>query len=157
METGLQVGEELIKRKTFKIQRAPQVWGMMMNSIDCLLSLGGPGKNRKDPWLVTHTSHLLPVAVSFLWVDFQTDKWTHVPRTNLPILSVLETSLLTWPWVRALSSIGKIPCRRKWQLNPIYIYIYIFFFFSGKSHGQRSLVGYSPGGPKSFRQDLAAK
>ena len=82
METGLQVGEELIKRKTFKIQRAPQVWGMMMNSIDCLLSLGGPGKNRKDPWLVTHTSHLLPVAVSFLRVDFQADTWTHVPRSK---------------------------------------------------------------------------
>ena len=34
------------------------------------------------------------------------------------------------PWVR------KIPHRRKWQPTPI--------FFPGKSHGQRSLVGYSP-------------
>ena len=34
------------------------------------------------------------------------------------------------PWV------GKIPCRRKWQPTPV--------FLSGKSHGQRSLVGYSP-------------
>ena len=33
------------------------------------------------------------------------------------------------PWV------GKIPWRRKWQLTPV--------FLSGKSHGQRSLVGYS--------------
>jgi len=47
MGTGLQVGEELIKRKTFKIQRAQQVWGKIMNSIDSLLSLGGPGKNSK--------------------------------------------------------------------------------------------------------------
>ena len=34
------------------------------------------------------------------------------------------------PWV------GKIPWRRKWQPTPV--------FLSGKSHGRRSLVGYSP-------------
>ena len=36
------------------------------------------------------------------------------------------------PWV------GKIPWRRKWQPIPV--------FLPGKSHGQRSLVGYSPWG-----------
>ena len=36
------------------------------------------------------------------------------------------------PWV------GKIPWRRKWQPTPI--------FLPGKSHGQRSLAGYSPWG-----------
>ena len=35
-------------------------------------------------------------------------------------------------WVR------KIPWRRKWQRTPM--------FLLGKSHGQRSLVGYSPWG-----------
>ena len=39
------------------------------------------------------------------------------------------------PWVR------KIPCRRKWQPTPI--------FLPGKSHGQRSLVGYSLPGKES--------
>ena len=34
------------------------------------------------------------------------------------------------PWV------GKIPWRRKWQPTPL--------FLPGKSHGQRSLVGYNP-------------
>ena len=34
------------------------------------------------------------------------------------------------PWV------GKIPWRRKWQPTPV--------FLLGKSHGWRSLVGYSP-------------
>ena len=38
------------------------------------------------------------------------------------------------PWV------GKIPWRRKWQLTPV--------FLTGKSHWQRSLVGYSPWGCK---------
>ena len=32
--------------------------------------------------------------------------------------------------------VGKIPWRRKWQPTPV--------FLLGKSHGQRSLVGYSP-------------
>ena len=36
------------------------------------------------------------------------------------------------PWV------GKIPWRRTWQLTPL--------FLPGESHGQRSLVGYSPWG-----------
>ena len=38
------------------------------------------------------------------------------------------------PWV------GKIPWRRKWQSTP--------GLLPGKSHGQRSLVGYSPRGRK---------
>ena len=41
--------------------------------------------------------------------------------------------------VRDLGSIpgsGKISWRRKWQLTPV--------FLPGKSHGQKSLVGYSP-------------
>ena len=42
------------------------------------------------------------------------------------------------PWVR------KIPQRRKWQPTPA--------FLPGESHGQRSLVGYSPGGHKE--QDM---
>ena len=40
------------------------------------------------------------------------------------------------PWV------WKIPWRRKWQLTPV--------FSPGKSHGQRSLVGYSPWGCKEL-------
>ena len=38
------------------------------------------------------------------------------------------------PWV------GKIPGRRKWQTTP--------GFLPRKSHGQRSLMGYSPWGPR---------
>ena len=38
------------------------------------------------------------------------------------------------PWI------GKIPWRRKWQSTPVLLL--------GKSHGQRSLVGYSPWGHK---------
>ena len=40
------------------------------------------------------------------------------------------------PWV------GQIPWRRKWQSTPVLL--------PGKSHGQRSLVGYSPWGRKEL-------
>ena len=51
---------------------------------------------------------------------------------NLP--AVQETRLDPW--------IGKIPRRRKWQ--PVAV------FLPGKSHRQRSLVGYSPWGGKKL-------
>ena len=38
--------------------------------------------------------------------------------------------------------VGKIPWRREWQSIP--------GLLPGKSHGQRSLVGYSPGGCKEL-------
>ena len=45
--------------------------------------------------------------------------------------------------------VGKMPCRRKWQPTP--------GFLPGKSHGQRSLAGYSLWGRKRVRYDLATK
>ena len=44
--------------------------------------------------------------------------------------------------LRILRWIGKIPWRRKWQPTPV--------FLSGKSHGWRSLVSYSPWGRKEL-------
>ena len=41
--------------------------------------------------------------------------------------------------------IGKIPWRSKWQPTPV--------FLTGESHGQRSLVGYSPWDCKRVRHD----
>ena len=40
------------------------------------------------------------------------------------------------------SWVGKIPWRKKWQPTSV--------FFPGDSHGQRSLVGYSPQGRKKL-------
>ena len=45
--------------------------------------------------------------------------------------------------------VGKIPWRRKWQPTAV--------FLPRKSHGQRSLAGYSPWGHKKVRHDLATK
>ena len=47
------------------------------------------------------------------------------------------------PWV------GKIPWRRAWQPTPV--------FFPGKTHKQRSLMGYSAWGGKRVRYGLVTK
>ena len=47
------------------------------------------------------------------------------------------------PWVR------KIPWKRTWQPTPV--------FLPGEPHGQRSLVGYSPWGRKSWTWKLKVK
>ena len=47
------------------------------------------------------------------------------------------------PWV------GKIPRKRKWQPPPV--------FLPGKTHEERSLVGYSSWGHKRVGHDLATK
>ena len=49
-------------------------------------------------------------------------------KIHLPMQKMQE--MLAQPWV------GKTPWRRKWQPTPV--------FLPGKSHGQRSLMGYSP-------------
>ena len=57
---------------------------------------------------------------------------------NLP--AVQETPRFD-PWV------GKISWRRKCQRTPVFV--------PGKSHGQRSLVGYSPRGSQKSRTQLS--
>ena len=61
--------------------------------------------------------------------------------------AVKESASMQETKVRSL--VGKMPWRRKWQPTPL--------FFPGKSHGQRTLVGYSPCGHKRVRHDLATK
>jgi len=42
-------------------------------------------------------------------------------------------------------SVGKIPCRKKWQTTPV--------FLPGKFHGQRSLADYSPKGSQRVKHE----
>ena len=63
-------------------------------------------------------------------------------------LSGKESTCQCWrlrfsPWIR------KIPWRRKWKPTPV--------FLPGKSHGQRSLAGYSPWGCKTVGHNSATK
>ena len=51
-------------------------------------------------------------------------------------------------WIRGFDLWArKIPWRRKWQPTPV--------FLSGELHGQRNLVGYSPGGRKELTEWLS--
>jgi len=80
-----------------------------------------------------------------LWVSWESSggKWFKVGQRT-PMAEILGKLLLLflcfdlchYHWV------GKIPWRRKWQPTPV--------FLPGKSHGQRSLVGYSPWGHKEL-------
>ena len=81
---------------------------------------------------------------------FQSLMCTQVPGSCLNAeglcgrLSGKESAYQSWrlrrlgfdPWG------GTIPWRRKWQPTPV--------FWPGESHGQRSLVGYSPWGRKEL-------
>ena len=58
---------------------------------------------------------------------------------NLPVNAGDEGETDSIPRIR------KIPWRRKWQPIPV--------FLPGISHGQRSLVGYSPWGSQKVRHD----
>ena len=60
---------------------------------------------------------------------------TNIKEDGLMVIASLVTQRLGFdPWV------GKIPWRRKWQPTPLLL--------PRQFHGQRSLVGYSPGGCK---------
>ena len=45
-----------------------------------------------------------------------------------------------------INNVGKIPWRKKWQLTQVILPV--------KSHGQRSLVGYSPWGHQGVGHDF---
>ena len=73
--------------------------------------------------------------------NYQTNKWTKGSSVvkNPPATQVM--------WVCFLD--GKLLWRRKWQPSPVLL--------PGKSHEQRSLVGYSAWGHKRIGHDLSTK
>ena len=111
-----------------------------------------------DAILLSCLSFLLVGRRSRNWDCFH---WIHHPKStvqksNLGILSVVE---LPW-WLGKRSAcqcrrpwfdvwIGQIPWRRKWELTPLFLF--------GKSHRQRSVVGYNLWGHKRVGQNLVTK
>ena len=80
---------------------------------------------------VMNLNRILPWNEQIVQSNKRESMWK-LPRC----LSGKESSCTFDPWVR------KIPWRRKWQPTPV--------FLPGESHGQRSLVGYSPLGCKEL-------
>ena len=56
--------------------------------------------------------------------------------------SEVKASACTAGDLGSIPGVGNIPWRRQWQPTPV--------FLPGESHGQRSLVGYSPRGCKEL-------
>ena len=57
-------------------------------------------------------------------------------RGSFPGVSDSKGSAYNAGNLGSIPGLGKFPWRRKWQPTPV--------FFPGESHGQRSLMGYSP-------------
>ena len=74
----------------------------------------------------------------------------HIPISIVLWSSVVAQKVKRLPTMRRPRfdpCVGNIPWRRKWQPTPV--------FLPGKSHGQRSLVGYSPQGRQDWATSLS--
>ena len=111
------------------------------------------------PWTITHQA---PLSLGFsrqeYWSGLPCPPPRDLPHPGIEATPPMSLALqvdslprLPW-WLRQLSVclqwgrpgfdswVGKIPWRRKWQSTPALL--------PGKSHGWRSLIGYSPWGRK---------
>ena len=105
--------------------------------------LRGMVKKKKELWIFPGHVSEKGLEINMLSI------WTLVAQRLKRLPSMRETWVSSlgredplespWsPWVPSL--VGRIPWRRKWQPTLV--------FLPGESHGQRSLVGYSPQGRK---------
>ena len=74
--------------------------------------------------------------------DWATFILTHIPRSAIVSGGLLVKNPPAMQEMQIQSLGQEVPWRRTWQLTPV--------FLPGKSHGQRSLVGYSPWGLKEL-------
>ena len=88
---------------------------------------------------------MLSISLPDIFKQMETSTFEEVnlslPLTSFLVAQKVKRLLRVWetwfdPWV------GKILWRRKWQPTPLLL--------PGKSHGQRSMVGYSPRGRKEL-------
>ena len=124
------------------------------------IPFSGWGSSQPSHWIcvsctgrqILHLSPSHPSGFSVLPIDS--------PRAHcilLPDLCFKNTDLsISTSWSKfqiipfiVLIPVRKIPWRRKWQPTPV--------FLPGKSHGQRSLVGYSPWGHKRVGHNLGTE
>ena len=80
------------------------------------------------------------LLTSFLWFYCLLKEHWGFPSGSVVKNLLLMQEMQVYPWIR------NIPWRRNWQPTPV--------FLPGKSHGQRSLAGYSSWGSKKVRDDL---
>ena len=121
----------------------------------CIQSLGQEDPLGKE--MATHSS-ILPgkiqgqrsLVVYSPWDCKESDRTEQLTLTfRASLVSQQLKNLPAMQETEVWSLVGKMSWRRKWQPTPL--------FFPGKSHGQRTLVGYSLWGNKRARHDLATK
>ena len=95
-----------------------------------------PGSsNAKSLWIISVIQHFVILILR----GFSTFKLTDFYMTFL-VVQMVKCLFLQYGRPGFDLWVGKIPWRKKWQSTPALL--------PGKSHGQRSLVGYSPWGRK---------
>ena len=98
---------------------------------------------RSRKWLQSYISNYIPSMISpegsFLFNGFKSFPGGSVGKRV--ILQCRRPGFDSW--------VGKILWRRAWQPTPV--------FLPGESHGQRSLMGYSPWGLARVRHNLETK
>ena len=102
-----------------------------------------PQRSTREFVRIVWLSYIFTIAVVIYHMHSSKCIQLHTKRVYLVALRWrIHLQCRRWgfdPWV------GKIPLRRAWQPTPV--------FLPGESHGQRSLVGYSPLGSQRVRHD----
>ena len=96
-------------------------------SIDIGYNVAEPGKHHAEGSTKGHTLNASSYKKYPEWANLQRQKGFPEGSAVKNLPAVQETWVQSW--------VGKIPWKRKWQPTPV--------FLPRKSHGQRSLVGYS--------------
>ena len=99
----------------------------------CFVLFLNQGKSSSTPLL-----NEAPKTHYEIWQVAVVPRWLSDKRIRFPMQEM-----------KVRSQVGKVPWRRKWQPTPV--------FLPGKSHGRRSLVGYSPWGHKIVRHNWASQ
>ena len=122
-------------------QRVGHDWATELNWKAIFYTVG----ESNESWSLCHkrfrwvrVSALFNFTLTFSLVSRAFCLLLRLTRTSLVAQTVKRLSTMLETWVR--SWVGKIPWRRKWKSTPVLL--------PEKSHGQRSLVGYSPWGRK---------
>ena len=107
-------------------------WPSSMSSHVVLVRVLQIKQIQQDEWIHTHTDGSVHLCL-----------YTHLHTHTQRLRFILRSWLAQLCRKRGFDpGVGKIPWRRKWQPTLV--------FLPGKSHGQRSLVGYSAWGPKEL-------
>ena len=121
--------------------RNPQGWLLLVFKEMLLLSLRQPLPH-PVPFLAPVLFYFLPFSDMVLFISFLIYLLSPSLKVRAALMAQVVKNLPASQETQVWSLGQEDPCRRKWQLAPV--------FLPGKSHGQRSLVGNSPWGCKEW-------